>query len=370
MHISSIRTVLPTHMLTQGESLAWLVDAHVEAERFRLGTDFPEEGGLRDYLLRHAIGPDAIAFRGSDCPDVRTRDWQNHRIYRLTPESPRGADIQARTRFFGERALEIMGKLYAGATPPDHLIHVTCTGYQSPSPAQRWVAAQGWPTEVTHSYHMGCYASLPAVRLAVALAREDGRRVDVAHTEMCSLHLDPLNHSAEQAVLGSLFADGHARYQVSEEPSRGPGFRVRALAEKILPDSADDMTWEPGPWGMRMSLAKEIPDKIGFAAPGFLSELAGRAHLPMTGMMSPRTLWAIHPGGPKIIDAVQTGLNLTPSQIQASRDVLHDRGNMSSATLPHVWERILAAAPDPGTLVVSLAFGPGLTLFGAVFEVT
>jgi len=77
----------------------------------------------------------------------------------------------------------------------------------------------------------------------------------------------------------------------------------------------------------------------------------------------------VHPGGPKIIDRVREVLELDEPQVRASRDVLHDFGNMSSATLPHIWMRLLADPAVPrGTLIPSLAFGPGLTVCGAVFE--
>ena len=80
-------------------------------------------------------------------------------------------------------------------------------------------------------------------------------------------------------------------------------------------------------------------------------------------------LFAIHPGGPKIIEQVKAALNLTEEQVKHSRAVLQNCGNMSSATLPHIWES-LARDPEvkPGTQIVSLAYGPGLTACGAIFE--
>ncbi|HEY0468512.1 MAG TPA: 3-oxoacyl-[acyl-carrier-protein] synthase III C-terminal domain-containing protein, partial [Polyangiaceae bacterium] len=78
---------------------------------------------------------------------------------------------------------------------------------------------------------------------------------------------------------------------------------------------------------------------------------------------------AVHPGGPKIIDRGREVQDLEPAQVQASRDVLFEHGNMSSATLPHVWQRVLSYdGVKPGTLVLSLAFGPGLTVCGGLFR--
>jgi predicted naringenin-chalcone synthase len=80
-------------------------------------------------------------------------------------------------------------------------------------------------------------------------------------------------------------------------------------------------------------------------------------------------VWAVHPGGPRIVDKVEEWMKLEPQQLRASREILFERGNMSSATLPHIWDRILRdEAVVPGTLVASLAFGPGLTIYGAVMR--
>ena len=80
-------------------------------------------------------------------------------------------------------------------------------------------------------------------------------------------------------------------------------------------------------------------------------------------------VFAIHPGGPRIIDEIAEHLGLRPDQVQASNAILRDCGNMSSATLPHVWQAILADEAVPsGTLIVSLAFGPGLTISGALLR--
>lgn len=117
-----------------------------------------------------------------------------------------------------------------------------------------------------------------------------------------------------------------------------------------------------------MTLSREVPEKIAAALPRFLERLL------LSAGESPQArrediIFAIHPGGPKIIDSVQKLFQLTDDQIATSRAVLFERGNMSSATLPHIWAEILAdAGVRPGTRVVSLAFGPGLTVAGALFK--
>jgi predicted naringenin-chalcone synthase len=249
---------------------------------------------------------------------------------------------------------------------PDDLIHVTCTGYVSPSGGQKLVAARGWPTRVTHAYHMGCYAAVPAVRLAAGAIATGSRRADIVHTELCSLHLDPSDHRLEQLVVQSLFADGMIRYTMVPDDG-GPGLRVLALHEQVLPDSADAMTWLVANWGMQMTLSREVPERIAGALRGFVIELYRRAGLDLGAME--RSVFAVHPGGPRIIDRVREVLELSEAQIATSRGVLFDHGNMSSATLPHIWQRLIDDPAVPrGTPIPSLAFGPGLTMCGALLE--
>jgi predicted naringenin-chalcone synthase len=266
---------------------------------------------------------------------------------------------------------------------PDDLIHVTCTGYTSPSAAQILVVDKGWQqrTRVTHAYHMGCYAALPAIRIAsgfLSSATDPAHRVDIAHTELCTLHLDPSDHSPEQLVVQSLFADGHMRYSLSRAADANnittgddgsSGLRILALAEELVPDSTGDMRWTVTEWGFRMTLTQDVPQKIGAALSAFLERLFAQADLDYKAEKN-LAIFAIHPGGPKIIDQVSDALGLRPDQSAASRSVLHEYGNMSSATLPHVWDEILKSRESqPGQLVASVAFGPGLTISGGLFQI-
>jgi predicted naringenin-chalcone synthase len=225
---------------------------------------------------------------------------------------------------------------------------------------------------------MGCYAALPAIliaaghlRVPAALrARNEEQRVDIVHTELCTLHLDPGQHSAEQCVVQSLFADGFVRYSLREPDAseRVRGLELLAVSERILPDSAESMTWSVGDFGMRMTLMRDVPQRIAGALRPFVTELLAKGGVGGSEALRDAVV-AVHPGGPKIIDRVGEVLELMPAQVQASRDVLFECGNMSSATLPHVWQRVLDdEGVRPGTLVVSLAFGPGLSVCGSLFR--
>lgn len=327
------------------ELVDWIIRTHQQAMEL---TNFPDRERYSKVLRRFAVSEKQI--------HKRFFETDREKIYQLTSGRPSGADIGERHAYYGKRANEIFQTLYTAQDIPQHLIHVTCTGYLSPSAPQIFFSGMNHQPDITHAYHMGCYASLPAVRMAHALSHTQDHTLDVVHTEMCSLHLDPADHSPEQMVVQTLFADGHIKYSVDKKFS-GRRLTIGKIQEKIIPDSSLDMTWSPSKSNMQMTLSKEVPEKIRGHLPAFLRELSEK-HGPC--------LFAIHPGGPKIIDLIQSQLELSDEQIHFSRKILRERGNMSSATLPHIWKEILES--DYQGRVISLAFGPGLTIFGGMFE--
>jgi predicted naringenin-chalcone synthase len=370
----------PRYVVSQDQSLDWLARAHGGAQALLACLDAEERDRfarkIARLLDRVGASSGAIATRASVLPDFTSGASGNGGqavLYDTAQDGPgsypRGKGASARLEVFTRAVDDYFTAEYAGESDaPDDLIHVTCTGYVSPSGAQKVVAARGWGarTRVTHAYHMGCYAALPAVRIAAGFVASGARRVDLVHTELCTLHLDPSDHRLEQLVVQSLFADGLIRYALVAGDA-GPGLRLIAANEIVVPDTAHAMRWTPSEWGMQMTLSREVPDKIASALRGFVAELYRRGGYTLEAIK--QSAFAVHPGGPKIIDRVRDVLELRDPQVAISRDVLRDHGNMSSATLPHVWARLIDdPRVAPGTLVVSLAFGPGLTMCGALLE--
>lgn len=342
----------PPFEVAQARSLAWLADAHAEAGAKR--------ARIERLLARIGCGPDKIARRGQSIGDLDRPGFR----FDL-------AGTEARTRRYAELVDAYFARAYADEpVAPDDLVHVTCTGYASPNGAQKLVARRGWPTRVLSAYHMGCYAALPALRIARGLVATGSARVDLVHTELCSLHFDPHAHGLEQLVVQSLFADGMIRYCAvpdRDRVDRPRGLAVRALHERVLADSAGAMTWIVGDAGMQMTLSRDVPDRIAGALRGFVAELLRAGGCGVADLRG--AVVAVHPGGPKIIDRVRDVLELDEAQVAASRRVLFEHGNMSSATLPHIWQRLLDDPGVPaGTPIPSLAFGPGLTVTGALLE--
>jgi len=351
--ISNFKILRPAFEMEQEASIDFLAKAHATAAEKQGEVELNEER-LRMLLRRFGVKPNQISKRGLES-------------YEMSSDVK---SILERTIFFGKKASDMLKLFYTDSKrAPDHLIHVTCTGYTSPSPAQHLVNFKDWQksTKVTHAYHMGCYASIPAIRMAMGFVKSGDSAVDLLHTELCSLHLNPSIHSPEQLVVQTLFADGYIRYTASPSEVVTEGYKVLGILEHILPDSEEDMTWITADWGMHMTLSREVPKKIGLALTEFVQSLALTVNTDMSDLIQ-NAVFAIHPGGPKIIDSVQETLKLEEWQVSESKKILLQYGNMSSATLPHVWSEILKTAKH-GQRIVSMAFGPGLTLFGIVFEV-
>jgi predicted naringenin-chalcone synthase len=372
----------PRYVMTQAHSLDWLARAHARSEAQLAGLGDAGRSAFAERMTRLlgrvACQATSIATRASVVRDFTAcdRDDGAPNVLYDDPELPIGAlahphgrGVATRIALYGEAVDAYFARQYqGGCAAPDDLIHVTCTGYISPSGAQKVVAARGWGerTRVTHAYHMGCYAALPAVRIAAGFVASGSHQVDIAHTELCTLHLDPSDHRLEQLVVQSLFADGLIHYSMIDDDD-APGLVLRAAFEAVVPDSAGSMRWVPSEWGMQMTLACDVPDRIAAALRGFVTELYRRGGYGIEAIK--RSVFAVHPGGPKIIDRVGEVLELDPAQVRTSREVLRDHGNMSSATLPHIWMRLAADPRVPsGTLIPSLAFGPGLTVAGALLE--
>lgn len=358
MYLFDFQIIRPDFETEQEKTLNWLIEAHVKAEgneNFR--------STIKEKLLHVGCKPDHIEKRGHVLDDFLHENWDQMRIYRLH-EQPQGKDLSVRTKVFQEEAEKIFDRYYKeGSLAPDDLIHVSCTGYVSPSAAQKIVSKRNWGelTTVTHAYHMGCYGSIPAIRMGIGFLATDKKRADIVHTEICSLHTNPAKHELDQLVAQSLFADGFIKYSISKEPDR-PSLRILALKEEIIPHSDHAMTWNVAEWGFQMSLSKEVAVLITRHLEEFLTRLCKQK-------MLKSTLFAVHPGGPKILKHVQKALHLSDEQMAFSFQILKEYGNMSSATLPHIWERILADPKTPnGAPIVSLAFGPGLSISGALME--
>jgi predicted naringenin-chalcone synthase len=329
--------------MKQGELLAWTASQHateISEKLFALGT-----------------GEDKIQKRGFQIPDP----LQEEGMQKLHT-----ASLRERMDFYEEEVSTIFEAFYPKeALVPEQLIHVTCTGYIAPSPAQRLLSMRkATKSFATHVYHMGCYASIPAVRMASGSLTTGISSVDIVHTELCSLHFHPFTHKTEQLVIQTLFADGFIKYSVQHENTKG--LKLLALLEETIPGSLSDMQWRCEDTCHAMTLSKKVPLYIMQALPGFFFSLVEKAGLDAQTIRS-SAYFAIHPGGTKIFHYVKERLGLESWQVAHSLNIFQQYGNMSSATLPHIWEKMLNELPKDA-YIVSFAYGPGLTMVGALLR--
>jgi predicted naringenin-chalcone synthase len=260
-----------------------------------------------------------------------------------------------------------------------HVITVSCTGFYAPGPDFVVARDLGLPADVQrfHLGFMGCYAALPALRLAAQLCEADPDAVVmVISVELCTLHLR-VSNEPDTIVATSLFGDGAAAALVTARPvgSNEPGFEVERFASRVAPEGEQDMAWRIGDHGFEMVLSGAVPAILGrhvtdAVRPLFApeDELAGALERNEAATAIPH--WAIHPGGRSILDRVEKSLALEESQLAPARNTLRDFGNMSSATVLFVMRHILdSPSAASGERVVAMAFGPGLTVESALFTI-
>jgi predicted naringenin-chalcone synthase len=246
-----------------------------------------------------------------------------------------------------------------------HLVTVSCTGFVAPNVDVALVRGLGLaPTvERTHVGYMGCHGALNGLRVARAYTAADpGARVLLCAVELCSLHYY-YGWSPGQMVANALFSDGAAAVVAAPAAAAPAGaWCAAATGSCLVPDSAGAMTWTVGDHGFEMTLARQVPNLIARHVRPWLAEWLAREGVDLAAVGS----WAVHPGGPRILDAVEEGLDLPRQATAVSRAVLAEHGNMSSPTVLFVLERLRAAgAARP---CVALAFGPGLMAEAVLFR--
>jgi predicted naringenin-chalcone synthase len=153
--------------------------------------------------------------------------------------------------------------------------------------------------------------------------------------ELCTLHLHETT-DLEEILSFLLFGDGCAAALVSAEPT---GVRMDSFKAALIPDTAELIRWNIREQGFDMVLSGGVP--------GAIRSGLSRARSDILNGEAPIDLWAVHPGGRSLLDAVEAALELPPSALQVSRDILNDFGNMSSGTVMFVLDRLMRAAVLP-----------------------
>jgi predicted naringenin-chalcone synthase len=243
-----------------------------------------------------------------------------------------------------------------------HVVTVSCTGFAAPGIDTRVIESLGLPpsTQRTHVGFMGCHGALNGLKVADSLVRADAKAVViVCAVELCSLHFS-YGWNPDMMVPNALFADGAAAVVGRAAVNGADAWAVESFATLLIPGTSEDMSWRIGDHGFRMTLSARVPDLVRESVGGWLGEWLAGCGLGLGDVAS----WAIHPGGPRILSAVEAAVGLDKDRTRVSRGILSEYGNMSSATVLFTLDRLRAEnAPRP---CVALALGPGLVAEAAL----
>jgi predicted naringenin-chalcone synthase len=246
-------------------------------------------------------------------------------------------------------------------------VMVSSTGYDAPSPDILLAREFAMSPRLHRTFigHMGCQSAFNGIKVALdSLAARPDEAVLVKCTEISSAHVRTDETTKEQIVCQALFGDASAAIVLARtNTSNGP--EILCTHTETLYDHSGELTLSIGDQGFRMTLSPLVPSLIGGAVAAFVERMLAPLGLRTTDICH----WGIHPGGPKIVELTAQALSLNEEQTCTSLGVLADYGNCASPTILLILERILKIErPLPGKLGVLLAFGPGLTIEGAVLR--
>lgn len=275
--------------------------------------------------------------------------------------------IQQGRKLFVEVAKKLLKNSDFKAADITHLVTVSCTGFYAPGPDFDIIESLGLNPSVER-YHlgfMGCYASIPALKMARQFCQADEKStVLVVSVELCSIHFQA-NTQMDNLLSSTVFADGGAGVIISSKMPEKQSFRLDGFASSISKKGADDMAWSIGDTGFNMILSNYIPDLLKEGMDDFLADIMNQYTIPQNEI----ELWAVHPGGKAILDKLESSTSIPKGTAGSSRKVLSKYGNMSSATILFVLKELLDQTSDkPENKTLAMSFGPGLTLESALLS--
>jgi predicted naringenin-chalcone synthase len=278
------------------------------------------------------------------------------RMQRYADEAPRLAAQASRLALVDSHTL-----------PSDitHLLTASCTGFMAPGLDYALIESLGLKPSVRrlHIGFMGCHAAFNLLAAARdALAADPAARILICCTELCSLH-QAYGWDPGKLIANALFADGAAAAVMGINTDTVVAFpELIDSSSLLLPQCADAMTWRIGDHGFEMTLSPGVPSLIRQRLRSWCEEFLASHDLKIADV----TKWAIHPGGPKILDAVGAALNLPEASLAASREILASHGNMSSATILFILQKIFSQ--NPSGPCVAIGLGPGLMVEGLLLN--
>ncbi|MGI4019879.1 MAG: type III polyketide synthase [Janthinobacterium lividum] len=331
--------------------------------------------------LKKIYDHSAITTRYSVIPDFGYDDFAENQFFPANEMLEPFPDTQKRMQFYRKHAISVaaqaaqncLASFNASFTGKiSHLITVSCTGMYAPGIDIDLIETLGLNRNIERTCinFMGCYGSINALKIADSICKSNPEaKVLVVSIELCTLHFQKEN-TLENWVANSLFSDGAAAAIIENSAKRSieqSYFLLENFYAEYIYEAKDEMNWLIGNFGYEMRLTSKVSKQIQ----KHIKPLAEKA-LQKTGLsLAEIDLFAIHPGGKKILEAAEDGLNICKCKNSFAHEVLADYGNMSSATILFVLQKILQAKTvQPEQNILGFAFGPGLTVESMVLKKT
>lgn len=329
--------------------------------------------------LKSIYDHSGIEYRYSVIPDFGADSTEEHTFFAKTADLEPFVSTQNRMVLYQKEAITIAEKAAKNCLsgfPDDitdqitHLVTVSCTGMYAPGLDIDLVERLGLSTgtERTCINFMGCYGAINALKTADYICRANpGAKVLIVSVELCTLHFQKEN-TLDNWVANSIFSDGAAAVLVEntgQKINSKPSLELKHFYAEFLPQARNEMGWYVGNTGFEMKLTTKVSKQIRNNIGGLTERLMQSAGIKSLSQID---AYAIHPGGRKILEAVEEALELPEDSNDFAYEVLQKYGNMSSATILFVLQKVLHSTVKTDRQVLSFAFGPGLTVEGMVLK--
>ncbi len=318
------------------------------------------------FLYNHS----GIQTRYSVIPDYHS-SLEERQFFSKTEDLEPFPDMDLRMKWYADHACKIsvkaIEKCIAEKINKDeitHLITVSCTGMSAPGLDLEIMEMMDLNRSIfrTSVNFMGCYAAIHALKLADALCSTSKQaNVIIVCTELCTLHFQKEN-SMDNITSTILFGDGCAAVLVQKNESDRKGIKLDSFFSHVSFKGKSDMSWTLSSSGFLLTLSGYVPDLVKEDFDALVTKALAESGVKKDEI----THWCIHPGGKKILEAIEKSIWLPTESLRYSYKILNDYGNMSSPTILFVLQKIFEDLQHNGqsnpAKIFAAAFGPGLTM--------